>query len=89
MYKQANPLQGMIDGPLAAGIGGFGTYALLASLLSGYGTHSIFKGRSDRALIEQALKDRQKRTPALPYATYDTPETNLEEDEDSEEISDD
>ena len=87
MYKQANPFKGVIDGGVGMAAGGYGTYALLASLLAGYGTHSLFKGRSERALIEQALKERQKRTPALPYATYETPDTNMEDDEDGKEVS--
>jgi len=93
MYKQANPLRGLIDGPVAAAVGGYGTYALLASLLAGYGSHKFFKGRSDRTSIEDALKQRQRRIPALPYATYETSDT-LEEDsaedsaEDSSEASD-
>ena len=93
MYKQAlfgfeNPFKGVIDGGVGMATGGYGAYALLASLLAGYGTHSLFKGRSDRALIEQALKERQKSSPSLPYATYETPDTNMEDaKDDDEEVS--
>ena len=84
MYKQATyPFEGWVEGPVAGAIGGYGAYALLASLLAGYGTHSLFKGRSERALIEQALKDRQKQTVAIPYATMSTVDRDAFEDEDN------
>jgi len=87
LTKQAdNPID-TISGIGGAAVGVGATYAVLAALLAGYGSHSLFSGRSRRKLIEDALKERQSGKPAIPYTTYETPESLLpdfeEEDEDS------